>query len=166
MISREKLVQNSVTKSKKFINVIDGLNAEIKVHEDALNNIDGDIYQIKMELQEISNNEKLVLTKIEGRNSNLNKNMELHTEAEMDKHKQENEKNLKQMKSIFGLKYYEKYCKTFKENKMNEIILDHSKRKNRVNEFFKIISTFELNQQYLYSSMDALENSFKQVLNG
>jgi len=165
MGNREKLIQNSMSKTKTFLNAIDKQTIEIQYIDENLGSIDGEIFNIKTHLAEITNSEKLLLSKIENRNNNLNRNMEKLTEIEFENYFKNNEIVLKKMKNIYGNKILEKVNKTQKFKFMENIIGDHTYKKNKVNEFVKIISKFEETQEYFYSNINSLEAHFKKVFN-
>ena len=163
LTNREKLIQNSISKSKTFLSAIDKQQEDINLVNDALGSIDGDIYAIQRVLNDITNSEKLLLSKIENRNNNLNRNMEKLTEIEFENYFKTNEIVLKKMKNIYGNKILEKVNKTQKFKFMENIIADHTYKKNKVNEFVKIISKFEETQEFFYANINSLESSFKKV---
>jgi len=161
--NREKLIQNSMSKTKTFLIAIEKLNAEVQTINESLGNLDGELFKIKPSLNDLTNTENLLLSKIENRSNNLNKNMEKLTEIEFENYFKNNEVVLKKMKNIYGAKILEKVNKTQKFKFMENIIADHTFKKNKVNEFVKIIAKFEETQEFYYANISSLEVAFKKV---
>jgi len=152
-----------MSRTKTFLETIEKLNAEVQTINESLGNLDGELFQIKHSLNDLTNTENLLLSKIENRNNNLNKNMEKLTEIEFENYFKNNEVVLKKMKNIYGAKILEKVNKTQKFKFMENIIADHTYKKNKVNEFVKIIAKFEETQEFYYSNISSLEVAFKKV---
>jgi len=164
LVNRESLVQESLLNSKTFLDAIDKTKIEVEIINEALNHIDEEIYKIKVKHDEVSNEEKMLLSKIETRNNTLNKNMELISEIEFENYSKNNEVILKKMRNIYGSKILDKVTKNQKTKLMENIVGDHIYKKNKVNEFVKMISKFEEMQGFLYTNINALENGYKKVI--
>jgi len=163
LISRENLIQKSVSKSKNFTSELDKLNEELATIEEELNNLSDELYELNCILDEIKLNEKLIKTKVENRNNALNKNMELITDIEFENYYKSNEVILKKMKNIYGNKILDKINKSQKMKLMETIIADHTYKKNKVNEFIQLISKFEESQNFYLTNIRSLENAYLNV---
>lgn len=118
----------------------------LKEHQNAINQIvdgimetENEIKLKKMRFQEVHKNLYQLKQKIESRNRNLKFNLENLSESNFMDYLNANDEVLKSMKRIYGNKILSKVFKAQKEKFFENVMLDHSFKKNKINELVKLI---------------------------
>ena len=69
------------------------------------------------------------------------------------------------MKKIYGNKVLDKVFKAQKQKFLENVILDHSYKKNKVNEYLKNIAELESSSEFLSQRLSEIENEYQIVIN-
>ena len=64
------------------------------------------------------------------------------------------------MKKIYGNKILDKVFKAQRQKLLENVVIDHSNKKNKVNEYKNAISKFELSSDYFSQRIIELENQY------
>lgn len=122
----------------------------LKEHQDSINHIidkiqetENEIKLKKMRFQEVNKNLSHLKQKIESRNRTLKFNLENLSESNFMDYLDANEEVLKSMKRIYGNKILSKVFKAQKEKFFENVMLDHSFKKNKINEFIRLTSQYQ-----------------------
>jgi hypothetical protein len=161
---RERILQSSYVKKKKLFADKDSINNELGQLQELLNNVDTEILSKRQLCNEMGHKEKVIVEKIEKRNKNLTSNLEKMGELEFENYLKSNDNVLKNMKKIYGNKVLDKVFKAQKQKFLENVILDHSYKKNKVNEYLKCIAEFESSSEYYSQRLIEVETQFKTVL--
>ena len=163
LAERERVLQSSFMKKKKLFIDKEAINNEISRIQEILNKIDLDLHSKKQFCVELSLKEKVIIEKIEKRNKNISSNLEKLGELEFQNYIKSNDNVLKNMKKIYGNKALDKVFKAQKQKFLENVILDHSYKKNKVNEYLKSIAEFESSSEFYLQKLTDLENEFQNV---
>lgn len=164
LFNREKILQNCIMKKKKFEENMETLNKDIDKIEENLGLAEGEISSKKNLISDLIVKEKILYEKVEARNRNLTNSLEQLGVLEFDKYLKANDQILKNMKKIYGNKVLDKVFKVQKQKFLESIIMDHSFKKNKVNEYIQIITKFESVLEYYNSNITELESNYKSSL--
>ena len=122
----------------------------LREHQDTINSIVDQIQDTtneielkKMRFKEVSQNLRTLQQRIESRNRTLKFNLENLSENNFMEYLNANEEVLKSMKRIYGNKILSKVFKVQKEKFFENVMLDHSFKKVKINEFVKLINQYE-----------------------
>ncbi len=165
MINREKLIQNNLVKKKKYEENSENLLKEIEKLEESILLLENEISLKKSKVQEICMKEKIFLEKIEIRNRKLTTDLGSLGEAEFEKYTKANESVLKNMKRVYGNKILDKVFKVQKQKFLENVIMDHSYKKSKVNEFIRFITKFETFMEFYSTSKYGLEMAYQTAQN-
>ena len=159
--NREIILQNYFAKKKKNEENAENVLKEIEKIEENLTSCECEINSKKTHINELIQKEKIFLEKIEKRNINLTKNLEQLGEEEFDKYLKSNDQLLKNMKKMYGNKVLDKVFKVQKQKFLETVIMDHSHKKGKVNEFISSISQSESILDFYNFNINELEISYK-----
>jgi hypothetical protein len=164
LISREKILQNEMTKKKRIEDLMETLSKEIDKLEENIILIEKDIASKKKQLSDYIVREKYLREKIETRNRNLTFNLEQLGELEFEKYLKSNDNVLKNMKKVYGNKVLDKVFKVQKQKFLENVIMDHSYKKNKVNDYVILMSKINHQIEILNNSLLELEHNYKESL--
>jgi hypothetical protein len=159
--NREVILQNYFMKKKKNEENLENLLKEIEKIEENLILCENEINSKKSQIGELIQKEKTFFEKIETRNRNLTKNLEQLGEEEFEKYLKANDQLLKNMKKMYGNKVLDKVFKVQKQKFLESVIMDHSHKKGKVNEFISLISKSESILEIYNFNINELEISYK-----
>lgn len=141
----------------------------LKEHQNAINQIvdgimetENEIKLKKMRYQEVNKNLYQLKQKIESRNRNLKFNLENLSESNFMDYLNANDEVLKSMKRIYGNKILSKVFKAQKEKFFENVMLDHSFKKNKINELVKLIHQYEKTVTDFEQSKEDLLEKFNE----
>ena len=160
LFDREIVLQSLIVKNKNFQIDKDSINIEISLLKESLNNIDKELTSKKLIINELSLKERLDIDEIEKRNKMMTSNLEKLGELEFKNYLKSNENLLKRMKKIYGNKILDKVFKAQRQKLLENVVIDHSNKKNKVNEYKNAISKFELSSDYFSQRIIELENQY------
>jgi hypothetical protein len=163
LLNREKILQASINKKRKSEENIENLAKEIEKLEDSLCQCENEINSKKAAIGEIVTKEKIFGERIEMRNRNLTGSLEQLGELEFEKYLKSNDQVLKNMKKVYGNKILDKVFKVQKQKFLETVIMDHSYKKGKVNEFIQFITRFESILEFYSQNQNELENNYKQT---
>ena len=163
LLNREKILQASINKKRKCEENIENLAKEIEKLEDNLCQCENEINSKKGAIGEIITKEKIFGERIEMRNRNLTQNLEQLGEVEFEKYLKSNDQVLKNMKKVYGNKILDKVFKVQKQKFLETVIMDHSYKKGKVNEYIQFITRFESILEFYTQNQHELENNYKQT---
>ena len=140
---------------------------KLKEHQDEINQIvdkimetENEIKLKKMRFSEVNKNLKALQQKIETRNRTLKFNLENLSESNFMDYLNANDNVLKSMKKIYGNKILSKVFKAQKEKFFENVMLDHSFKKSKINEFVKLTSQYEKTILDYEQNKEVLLNSY------
>ena len=162
---RERILQSSFAKKKKFFADKESINNEILRIRENLNKINLDLHSKKKNSNDLELKEKIILEKIDKKNKNISTNLEKLGELEFQNYIKSNDNVLKNMKKIYGNKVLDKVFKAQKQKFLENVILDHSYKKNKVNEYLKNIAELESSSEFLSQRLSEIENEYQIVIN-
>ncbi len=162
LFERERTIQLILLQRAK-------IEAELKEHEKSINTIvdkiseiDNEIKVKKMRLTEVTQKLASLKQRIETRNRTLKMNLESLSENNFMEYLNSNEEVLKSMKKIYGNKILSKVFKAQKEKFFENVMLDHSFKKQKINEFVLLVNKYEETINSYDNSMAKLLESFKE----
>jgi hypothetical protein len=163
LAERERILQSSFIKKKKCFEDKESLNKEISQMKDLLHTIENEILSKKQASNEYSLKEKVIIEKVEKRNKSLTSNLEKMGELEFENYLKSNDNVLKNMKKIYGNKVLDKVFKAQKQKFLENVILDHSYKKTKVNEYLRSIAEFEASSEIYSQRLIEIENEYQTV---
>ncbi len=164
LCNREKLLQNSLTNKSKLVEDNEFLTHEIDKLQETLDLLNTEGTQKKQISSELIIKEKVMLERIEIRNMSLSSNLEKLGEIEFENYLKANDNVLKNMKKIYGNKVLEKVFKMQKQKFLENVILDHSQKKNKVNEYVALINSQEALLFFYKNKLMSVVEESKQVI--
>lgn len=163
LFERERTIQLILLQRTK-------IESNLKEHQSAINSIcdkiqetENEIKLKKMRFQEVNKNLYVLKQKIESRNRTLKFNLENLSESNFIDYMNANEEVLKSMKRIYGNKILSKVFKAQKEKFFENVMLDHSFKKNKINEFLKQVIQYESNINDYEQEKEQLLQQFKDL---
>lgn len=165
LCNREKLLQNSLSNKSKLVEDNEFLTHEIDKLQETIDLLNTEGTQKKQINNESIIKEKVMLERIEIRNMSLSSNLEKLGEIEFENYLKANDNVLKNMKKIYGNKVLEKVFKMQKQKFLENVILDHTLKKNKVNEYFCLIKSQEALLFFYNNKLTGVEEESKQVFN-
>jgi hypothetical protein len=163
IINREVIIQNYFMKKRKNEEILENLQKEIEKIEENLAICENEINSKKSQISELIQKEKTFFEKVETRNRNLSNNLEQLGEEEFEKYLKANDQLLKNMKKMYGNKVLDKVFKVQKQKFLENVIMDHSHKKGKVNEFIILISQSESILDFYNFTINELQNSYKTM---
>lgn len=164
MINREKIIQSLYIKKKKTDENNEILLKSLEKLEENITLTETEIANKKPTISNLVIKEKILVEKIQSRNRNLTSNLEQLGEIEFGKYLKSNDMVLSNMKKIYGNKVLDKVFKVQKQKILENIILDHSYKKTKINEFLNEINKFEQKIDLYNNNIIDLETNYKNSL--
>lgn len=164
LINREKILQASISKKRKSEETIESLTKEIEKIDENCQLCESEINSKKSQIADIVYKEKIFNERIETRNRNLTSNLEQLGEMEFEKYLKSNDQVLKNMKKVYGNKILDKVFKVQKQKFLETVIMDHSYKKGKVNEYIQTITKYESIVESYSNILSELESNYKQNL--
>jgi hypothetical protein len=162
--NREKLLQNALSNKSKLVEDLEFLVNEIVKIQETFNLLGVETSQKKLFLNDLNIRAKVMFERIELRNMSLSSNLEKLGEIEFENYLKSNDEVLKNMKKIYGNKVLDKVFKLQKQKFMENIIQDHSMKKNKVNELVSLINSQEALLFYYTNKLSSLDVDNKNVI--
>ena len=134
------------------------INDKINNNENLINNLKNENNQIKNEIQNINLN-------MNQRDKNLLINLQNLGEIQFKNYLDSNKETLKNMKKIYGAKVLNKVFKVQKEKFLEKVILNHSNKKNEINNYIFFINNYNEKVNLIKIEMENLDNNFQMLFN-
>ena len=163
--NREKLLQNALSNKLKLVEDNEFLNNECDKIKESYKAIETDVSQKRQIQSELIIKERVLHEKIELRNMSLSSNLEKLGELEFDNYLKSNDNDLKNMKKIYGNKVLDKVFKVQKQKFMENVIVDHTYKKNKVNEYVSLINSQEALLFFYNNKVSSMEEESTKVQN-
>ena len=164
LAERERILQSSFVKKKKCFQDKENLNIEIAQLKEVYGTIENEILTKKQGTNDLNQKEKVIIEKVEKRNKSLTSNLEKMGELEFENYLKSNDNVLKNMKKIYGNKVLDKVFKAQKQKFLENVILDHSYKKNKVNEYLRSIAEFEASSEMYSQRLIEMESEYQIVI--
>lgn len=162
LFERERTIQLILLQRSK-------IEAELKEQEKAINLVidkiqetENEIKLKKMRLTEMNQKISSLKQRIETRNRTLKMNLESLSENNFMEYLNSNEEVLKSMKKIYGNKILSKVFKAQKEKFFENVMLDHTFKKQKINEFVRLVNKYEITISQYDNDMNLLLDDFKE----
>lgn len=139
-------------------NKINNFNDKITNNENLINNLKNENNQIKNEILNINLN-------MNQRDKNLLINLQNLGEIQFKNYLDSNKETLKNMKKIYGAKVLNKVFKVQKEKFLEKVILNHSNKKNEINNYIFFINNYNEKVNLIKIEMENLDNNFQMLFN-
>lgn len=163
LVNREKLLQNALTNKSKLIEDNEFLMNEFDKLQESFNSFNIEVSQKRQIIGELNIKERVLHEKIELRNMSLSSNLEKLGELEFENYLKSNDNVLKNMKKIYGNKVLDKVFKVQKQKFMENVLIDHMYKKNKVNEYVSLINSQEALIFYYNNKVFQLEEDNVKV---
>ena len=164
LIYREKQIQSLYIKKKKTDENNEILIKSLEKLEENITLTETDIANKKPTVNNLTIKEKILFEKIQSRSRNLTSNLEQLGEIEFGKYLKSNDMVLSNMKRIYGNKVLDKVFKVQKQKILESIIIDHSYKKSKINEFLNEIYRLEQRIDSYNNTIIDLDNNYKNSL--
>lgn len=164
LINREKHIQSLYIKKKKTDENNEVLIKSLEKLEENITLTETEIANKKPTVNNLTIKEKILFEKIQSRSRNLTTNLEQLGEIEFSKYLKSNDMVLSNMKRIYGNKILDKVFKVQKQKILENIILDHSYKKSKINEFLNEINRLERRINSFNNNIVDLDNNYKTSL--
>lgn len=164
LINREKHIQSLYFKKKKTDENNEMLIKSLEKLEENITLTETEIANKKPTVNNLTIKEKILFEKIQSRSRNLTSNLEQLREIEFGKYLKSNDMVLSNMKRIYGNKVLDKVFKVQKQKILESIILDHSYKKSKINEFLNVINKLEHRIDAYNNNIIELDNNYKNSL--
>ena len=99
------------------------------------------------------------------RDKNLLINLQNLGEIQFKNYLDSNKETLKNMKKIYGAKVLNKVFKVQKEKFLEKVILNHSNKKNEINNYIFFINSYNEKVNLIKIEMENLDNNFQMLFN-
>ena len=144
---KELNIQETKLKQLKEINLktgnqLNSLNQEIDLINEKILKNENEIKIKKTENIKLEKEIKEVKDTMNTRDKNLRTNLETLGDVQFKSYLENNEETLKNMKKIYGLKILNKVFKVQKEKFLENVILDHTFKKEKINEYITFMNSY------------------------
>lgn len=136
---------------------IDHLNEKIKCNQLEMQKLTEDNTNIESQRKNIKQT-------ITARNDNLKSNLQSLGDAQFQLYLDTNREVLKNMKKIYGLKILNKVSKVQKEKFLENVIIDHSRKKDNFNEYISFITRYEDVVKCYKKEIENLNENYQALL--
>ena len=136
---------------------IDHLNEKIKCNQLEMRKLNEDNSNIETQRKNIKQT-------ITARNDNLKSNLQSLGDAQFQLYLDTNREVLKNMKKIYGLKILNKVSKVQKEKFLENVIIDHTRKKENFNEYISFITKYEDVDKYYKKEIENLNENYQALL--
>ena len=164
MIEREKIIQSLYVKKKKTDENIELIVKNLEKIEENLILFEREISNKKNTVNNLIIKEKILVEKNHAKNRNLSSNLQKLGESEFGKYLKSNDLVLNNLKKIYGNKVLDKVFKVQNQKILENIILDHTYKKSKVNEYLTEISKLRQKIDFYNSNILELETNYKSSL--
>ena len=162
---KETNLNNLKSNNEKINNEINDLNNKINNINDKINNNENLINNLKNENNQIKNEIQNINLNMNQRDKNLLINLQNLGEIQFKNYLDSNKETLKNMKKIYGAKVLNKVFKVQKEKFLEKVILNHSNKKNEINNYIFFINSYNEKVNLIKIEMENLENNFQMLFN-
>ena len=151
--------------NEKLNNEINDLNNKINNFNDKITNNENLINNLKNENNQIKNEILNINLNMNQRDKNLLINLQNLGEIQFKNYLDSNKETLKNMKKIYGAKVLNKVFKVQKEKFLEKVILNHSNKKNEINNYIFFINNYNEKVNLIKIEMENLDNNFQMLFN-
>ncbi len=164
LINREKHIQSLYYRKKKTDENNEMLIKGLEKLEENITLTETEITNKKPNIINLTIKEKILFEKIQSRSRNISSNLEQLGQIEFGKYLKSNDMVLSNMKKIYGNKILDKVFKVQKQKILENIILDHSYKKSKINEYLNDINRIEHWIDAYNRNILDLDNGYKSSL--
>jgi hypothetical protein len=164
LVNREKILQQFYLQKKKNEESVDLINKEIEKIDENILRLENELIYKRSAINDIQVREKFIQDRLHLRNRSLTNSLEQMGEQEFENYIKANNQVLKNMKKIYGNKAIDKVFKSQKQKFLENIIIDHTFKKERVNEYIIAISKYEASVEAFNSNVVILESEYRGYL--
>jgi hypothetical protein len=164
LINREKILQNIYLQKKKQEETIENINKEIEKMDENILRLETELITKRSFINDINVREKFIQDRLHLRNRSLTNSLEQMGEQEFENYIKANSQILKNMKKVYGNKAIDKVFKSQKQKFLENIIIDHTFKKEKVNEYIIAISKYEASVEEFNANVVVLENQYHSYL--
>ena len=166
---KELNIQETKLKQLKEINLktenqLNSLNQEIDLINEKLLKNENEMKKRKTENMKLEKGIKEVKDTMNIRDKNLRTNLETLGDVQFKSYLENNEETLKNMKKIYGLKILNKVFKVQKEKFLENVILDHSFKKEKINEYIAFMNSYNEKCEFYKNEMKTLDIKFNDLI--
>jgi hypothetical protein len=165
LINREKILQNFYLQKKKQEETIGNINKEIEKMDENIFRLENELITKRAVINDINVREKFIQDRLHLRNRSLTNSLEQMGEQEFENYIKANSQILKNMKKVYGNKAIDRVFKSQKQKFLENIIIDHTFKKERVNEYIVAISKYEASVEQFNNNVGVLENQYHSYMN-
>ena len=148
----------------KIENQLNTLNQEIESINEKLLKNENEIKEKKTQNIKFEKEIKEVKDTMNIRDKNLRTNLETLGDVQFKSYLENNEETLKNMKKIYGLKILNKVFKVQKEKFLENVILDHTFKKEKINEYINFMNSYKEKCDYYKKEMVTLDEKFNILI--
>ena len=161
---KEKKISKFKELSFNTGNQLNSINQDIDLINEKILNNENDIKEKKEENIKLKNEIKEVKETMSIRDKNLRVNLQTLGDVQFKSYLENNEETLKNMKKIYGTKICDKVFKVQKEKFLENVILDHSYKKSKLNEYVSFINSYNDKCEFYKNEMNNLDNIYNNLL--
>ena len=161
---KEKQISKFKELSFNTNNQLNSINQDIDLINEKILNNENEIKEKKSENMNIENVIKEIKETINIRDKNLRVNLQTLGDVQFKSYLENNEENFKNMKKIYGVKILDKVFKVQKEKFLENVILDHTYKKNKLNEYISFINSYNDKCEFYKKEMSNLDNIYNNLL--
>ena len=161
---KEKKISQFKELSFNTNNQLNSINQDIDLINEKILNNENEIKEKKSENMNIENEIKEIKETINIRDKNLRVNLQTLGDVQFKSYLENNEENFKNMKKIYGVKILDKVFKVQKEKFLENVILDHTYKKNKLNEYISFINSYNDKCEFYKNEMSNLDNIYNTLL--
>ena len=163
--NKETNLNHLKSNNEKINNELNDLNIKINNINDKINNNENLINNLKNENNQIKNEINNINLNMSQRDKNLLINLQNLGEIQFKNYCDSNKETLKNMKKIYGAKVLNKVFKVQKEKFLEKVILNHSNKKNEINNYIFFINSYNEKVNQIKTEMENLDNNFQMLFN-
>ena len=161
---KEKQLKELKEINSKIVNQLNSLNKDIDLINDKIINNENEIKEKTNENIKLEKEIKEVKETINIRDKNLRTNLETLGDVQFKSYLETNEETLKNMEKIYGKKILNKVFKVQKEKFLENVILDHTFKKAKINEYIYFMGTYSEKCEFYKKEMDYLDSNYKSLI--
>ena len=166
---KELNIQETKLKQLKEINLktgnqLNSLNQEIDLINEKILKNENEIKIKKTENIKLEKEIKEVKDTMNTRDKNLRTNLETLGDVQFKSYLENNEETLKNMKKIYGLKILNKVFKVQKEKFLENVILAHTFKKEKINEYITFMNSYNEKCEFYKKEMINLDIKFNDLI--
>ena len=166
---KELNIQETKLKQLKEINLktgnqLNSLNQEIDLINEKILKNENEIKIKKTVNIKLEKEIKEVKDTMNTRDKNLRTNLETLGDVQFKSYLENNEETLKNMKKIYGLKILNKVFKVQKEKFLENVILDHTFKKEKINEYITFMNSYNEKCEFYKKEMINFDIKFNDLI--